>query len=145
MKPVSQLFNNRAGFSATLWSVKPDDTVFDALKVLAEKGVGALMVMEKGKLAGILSERDYTRKVALLGKSSKETFVRDIMTANVLVISPQTRTRECMAIMSEKNIRHLPVVDGDTVVGMLSIRDLMNDIIADHEFTISQLESYIKG
>ena len=145
MKPVSQLFNNRAGFSATLWSVKPDDTVFDALKVLAEKGVGALMVVEKGKLVGILSERDYTRKVALLGKSSKETFVRDIMTANVLVISPQTRTRECMAIMSEKNIRHLPVVDGDTVVGMLSIRDLMNDIIADHEFTISQLESYIKG
>ena len=145
MKPVSQLFNKRAGSSATLWSVTPDDTVFDALKVLAEKGVGALMVMEKGKLAGILSERDYTRKVALLGKNSKETFVRDIMTANVLVISPQTRTRECMAIMSEKNIRHLPVVDGDTVVGMLSIRDLMNDIIADHEFTISQLESYIKG
>ena len=145
MKPVSQLFNNRAGSSATLWSVSPDDTVFDALKVLAEKGVGALMVMEKGKLVGILSERDYTRKVALLGKNSKETYVRDIMTANVMVISPQTRTRECMAIMSEKNIRHLPVVDGDTVVGMLSIRDLMNDIIADHEFTISQLESYIKG
>lgn len=145
MKPVSHLFNNRAGFSATLWSVRPDDTVFDALKVLAEKGVGALIVMEKGRLVGILSERDYTRKVALLGKNSKETFVRDIMTANVLVISPQTRTRECMAIMSEKNIRHLPVVDGDTVVGMLSIRDLMNDIIADHEFTISQLESYIKG
>ena len=145
MKPVSHLFNNRAGSSATLWSVTPDDTVFDALKVLAEKGVGALMVMQKGKLVGILSERDYTRKVALLGKNSKETFVREIMTANVLVISPQTRTRECMAIMSEKNIRHLPVVDGDTVVGMLSIRDLMNDIIADHEFTISQLESYIKG
>ena len=145
MKPVSQLFNNRAGSNATLWSVSPDDTVFDALKVLAEKGVGALMVMDKGKLVGILSERDYTRKVALLGKNSKETYVRDIMTANVMVISPQTRTRECMAIMSEKNIRHLPVVDGDTVVGMLSIRDLMNDIIADHEFTISQLESYIKG
>ena len=145
MKPVSHLFNNRAGSSATLWSVTPDDTVFDALKVLAEKGVGALMVMDKGKLVGILSERDYTRKVALLGKNSKETFVRDIMTANVMVISPQTRTNECMAIMSEKNIRHLPVVDGDTVVGMLSIRDLMNDIIADHEFTISQLESYISG
>ena len=145
MKPVSQLFNNRAGSNATLWSVSPDDTVFDAIKVLAEKGVGALMVMEKGKLAGIVSERDYTRKVALLGKNSKETYVRDIMTANVMVISPSTRTRECMSIMSEKNIRHLPVVDGDTVVGMLSIRDLMNDIIADHEYTISQLESYIKG
>ena len=145
MKPVSELFNNRAGSNATLWSVSPDDTVFDAIKVLAEKGVGALIVMKDGKLVGILSERDYTRKVALLGKNSKEIYVRDIMTANVMVISPKTRTRECMAIMSEKNIRHLPVVDGDKVVGMLSIRDLMNDIIKDHEFTISQLESYIKG
>ena len=145
MKPVSELFNNRSGNSNALWSVKPDDTVFDAIKVLAEKGVGALIVMEKGKLVGIVSERDYTRKIALQGKNSKEALVRDIMTANVLVVSPKTRTRECMAIMSEKNIRHLPVVDGDTVVGMLSIRDLMNDIIQDHEYTISQLESYIKG
>ena len=145
MKPVSELFNNRAGGNATMWSISPDDTVFDAIKVLAERGVGALIVMKDGKLAGILSERDYTRKVALLGKNSKETYVRDIMTANVMVISPKTRTLECMAIMSEKNIRHLPVVDGDKVVGMLSIRDLMNDIIKDHEFTISQLESYIKG
>ncbi len=142
MKPVSELFKNRPN---TLWSVGPDTIVFDALKVLSEKGVGALMVMEYGKLVGILSERDYTRKIALLGKNSKEVKVREIMTANVLVVNPQTRTRQCMAIMSEKNIRHLPVVDGTTVVGMLSIRDLMNDIIADHEFTISQLESYIKG
>ena len=142
MKPVSELFKNRPN---TLWSLGPDDSVFEAIKILAEKGVGALMVMDKGKLVGILSERDYTRKIALLGKNSKETKVRDIMTANVLVVTPQTRTRQCMAIMSEKNIRHLPVVDGNTVVGMLSIRDLMNDIIADHEFTISQLESYIKG
>lgn len=140
MKPVSELFKNRPN---TLWSLRPDDSVFDAIKVLAEKGVGALMVMEKGKLVGILSERDYTRKIALLGKNSRETKVRDIMTANVLVVTPQTRTRECMAIMSEKNIRHLPVVDGTTVVGMLSIRDLMNDIIMDHEITIAQLESYI--
>jgi CBS domain-containing protein len=145
MKPVSELFNNRSGKNTTLWSVSPDDTVFDAIKVLAEKGVGALIVMDKGKLVGILSERDYTRKIALQGKNSKESRVRDIMTANVLVVSPTTRTRECMAIMSEKNIRHLPVIDGGTVLGMLSIRDLMNDIIADHEFTISQLESYIKG
>ena len=142
MKPVSELFKNRPN---TLWSLGPDDSVFEAIKILAERGVGALMVMDKGKLVGILSERDYTRKIALLGKNSKETKVRDIMTANVLVVTPQTRTRQCMAIMSEKNIRHLPVVDGSTVVGMLSIRDLMNDIIADHEFTISQLESYIKG
>ena len=142
MKPVSELFKNRPN---TLWSLGPDDSVFEAIKILAEKGVGALMVMDKGKLVGILSERDYTRKIALLGKNSKETKVRDIMTSNVLVVTPQTRTRQCMAIMSEKKIRHLPVLDGDTVVGMLSIRDLMNDIIADHEYTISQLESYIKG
>ena len=140
MKPVSELFKNRPN---TLWSVNPEDSVFDAIKVLAEKGVGALMVMEKGKLVGILSERDYTRKIALLGKNSRETKVRDIMTANVLVVTPQTRTRECMAIMSEENIRHLPVVDGSMVVGMLSIRDLMNDIISDHERTIAELESYI--
>ena len=140
MKPVSELFKNRP---TTLWSLAPDDSVFEAIKVLAEKGVGALIVMEKGKLVGILSERDYTRKIALLGKNSRETRVRDIMTANVLVVKPTTRTGECMAIMSEKNIRHLPVVDGDTVVGMLSIRDLMNDIIRDHEITIAQLESYI--
>lgn len=140
MKPVAELFKNRPN---TLWSVGPDDTVYDAIKVLAEKGVGALMVMEKGKLVGIVSERDYTRKIALLGKNSRETKVRDIMTANVLVVTPQTRTRQCMAIMAEKNIRHLPVVDGNTVVGMLSIRDLMNDIIKDHEYTIAQLENYI--
>jgi CBS domain-containing protein len=140
MKPVSELFKNRPN---TLWSVKPEDSVFDAIKTLAEKGVGALMVMEGGKLVGIFSERDYTRKIALEGKNSRETKVRDIMTPNVLVVSPQTRTRQCMALMSEKKIRHLPVVDGQTIVGMLSIRDLMDDIIRDHEFTISQLESYI--
>jgi CBS domain-containing protein len=140
MKPVAELFKNRPN---TLWSVSPDDTVFEAIKSLAEKGVGALMVMDKGKLVGIVSERDYTRKIALLGKNSKETHVRDIMTTNVFVVSPKTRTRECMAIMAEKNIRHLPVIDGTTVVGMLSIRDLMNDIIKDHEFTIAQLENYI--
>jgi CBS domain-containing protein len=142
MKPVSELFKNRPN---TLWSLRPDDTVFEAIKVFAEKGVGALMVMDKGKLVGILSERDYTRKIALQGKNSKETRVSEIMTSNVFVVTPKTRTRECMAIMSEKNFRHLPVVDGDTVVGMVSIRDLMNDIIAENEITISQLENYIKG
>lgn len=140
MKPVSELLKNRPN---TLWSVGPNDSVYEAIKVLAEKGVGALMVMDQGKLVGILSERDYTRKVALHGKNSKETYVRDIMTPNVLIVNSQTRTRECMAIMSSKNIRHLPVVDGGTVMGMISIRDLMNDTIKDHEFTIAQLEQYI--
>jgi signal-transduction protein with cAMP-binding, CBS, and nucleotidyltransferase domain len=141
MKPVSELLRKRP---QTLWHIRPEATVFDALKMLAEYGVGALMVMEGGKLVGVVSERDYTRKIALEGRSSKDTQVADIMTRNVLVVSPQTRTRACMALMSEKKIRHLPVVDGDTVVGMISIRDIMDDIIADHEYTISQLENYIR-
>jgi signal-transduction protein with cAMP-binding, CBS, and nucleotidyltransferase domain len=140
MKLVSELLKQR---DITLWHVRPDDTVFDALKVLSEHGVGALVVMDQGRLVGVLSERDYTRKVALQGRSSKDTKVADIMTRDVLVVSPSTRTGECMALMSQKKIRHLPVVDGDTVIAMLSIRDIMDDIIAQHEFTITQLESYI--
>jgi CBS domain-containing protein len=140
MKPVSELLKLR---NTTLWHVRPDDTVFDALKLLADYSVGALVVMDGGKLVGVLSERDYTRKVALQGRSSKDTKVSDIMTRDVLVVSPTTRTGECMALMSQKKIRHLPVVDGSTVIAMLSIRDIMDDIIAQHEFTISQLENYI--
>ena len=140
MKPVAALLKKH---DLTLWHVQPHDTVFDALKVLAEHEVGALTVMEGGKLVGILSERDYTRKVALQGKSSKDTKVADIMTRNVVVVTPQTRTRDCMALMRQKKIRHLPVVDGQTVLGMISIRDILDDIIADHELTISQLQSYI--
>jgi CBS domain-containing protein len=142
MKPVSAILSKR---SSTLWLVKPDDTVFDALKLLADYEVGALMVMEHGKLVGIMSERDYTRKIALQGKNSKEALVSEIMTKNVMVVTPDTRTRQCMTLMSEKRIRHLPVMEGDTVVGMISIRDIMDDIIADHELTISQLESYINS
>ena len=129
--------------NAPLWHVRPDDTVYDALVLLAEHDVGAIMVMDAGRLVGIVSERDYTRKIALQGKSSKDTRVADIMTKNVLVVSPSTRTRDCMALMSEKKIRHLPVVDGGTVIAMISIRDIMDDIIADHEYTINQLEGYI--
>jgi CBS domain-containing protein len=143
MKPVSELLRKRT--DETLYHVSPDITVFEMLTVLAQRGVGAMMVMEGGKLVGVVSERDYTRKIALQGKSSRETKVREIMTANVLVVTPQTRTRDCMALMSERKIRHLPVVENGTIYGMISIRDLMNDIISDHEFTISQLESYIKG
>ena len=140
MKPVSELLRSR---NTTLWHVKPEDTVFDALKVLAEHEVGALMVMERGRLVGILSERDYTRKVALQGRNSKETTVAEIMTRDVVVVTPQTRTRDCMALMSQRKIRHLPVVDGGSVLGMISIRDILDDIIADHELTIAQLQSYI--
>jgi CBS domain-containing protein len=105
--------------------------------------VGALVVMDGGRLVGIVSERDYTRKIALQGRSSKDTTVAEIMTAQVLTVAPGTGTRACMALMSEKKVRHLPVVDKGTVLGMISIRDIMDDIIADHERTIAQLESYI--
>ena len=125
------------------WSLNPQDSVFEALQTLASHDVGALMVMEQGKLVGIFSERDYTRKIALLGKSSKETRVADIMTAKVLTVSADSRTEDCMALMSQKKIRHLPVVDGDKVLGMISIRDIMDEIIADQEATINQLQSYI--
>lgn len=142
MKPVSVLLKSREG---TLWHVRPDESVFSALELLARYEVGALMVMEGGRLVGVVSERDYTRKVALQGRNSKETRVADIMTRSVITVTPSTGTRICMALMSEKKIRHLPVVDGSTVVGMISIRDILDDIIADHEVTIAQLESYIQS
>jgi CBS domain-containing protein len=141
MKPVSDLLRKRA--HSVIHYVSPDDTVYDAIKLLADKGIGAVMVMEGDRLVGMFSERDYTRKIALAGKNSKETKVADIMTSPVLYVTPSHRTRQCMALMSEKNIRHLPVLEDGKVVGMISIRDLMNDLIQDHEFTIAQLESYI--
>ena len=141
MKPVSLLLQRRA---PGLWRTAPDTTVFDALQLLAQHEVGALVVMQGDALVGVFSERDYTRKVALQGKSSKDVRVSEIMTSNVFTVTPQTPTHECMALMSQKRIRHLPVVEGATVVGMLSIRDLMDDLIADHEQTIEQLRTYIQ-
>ena len=142
MKPVATLLKPNAG---AIWHVRPEDTVFQALQVLANYEVGALMVMAGDQLVGVFSERDYTRKVALQGRNSKETTVADIMTSNVLVVTPHTGTRACMSLMSERKIRHLPVLDGNTVLGMISIRDLLDDLIADHEQTISQLENYIRS
>ncbi len=142
MKPVSELLRDRQG---TLWHVRPEDTVFTALQLLAQYEVGALMVMDQGKVVGVLSERDYTRKVALQGRSSKDTLVADIMTRNVIAVGPSAGTDQCMALMSEKRIRHLPVIDNGMVLGMISIRDIMDDIIADQEVTIAQLESYINS
>lgn len=142
MKPVSELLKKRDG---TLWHVRPDESVFAALELLAHYEVGALMVMDKGRLVGVFSERDYTRKIALQGRNSRETTVSEIMTRNVITVAPRTGTRTAMALMSEKKIRHLPLVDGGTVLGMISIRDILDDIIADHEATIAQLESYIQS
>ena len=142
MKPVLELLKKRDG---TLWHVRPDDSVYAALELLARYEVGALMVMDRGRLVGVFSERDYTRKIALQGRSSKETRVDEIMTREVVTVGPQTGTRACMALMSDKRIRHLPVIDGATVLGMISIRDIMDDIIADHEITIAQQQNYIQS
>jgi CBS domain-containing protein len=142
MKPVSELLKLHP---VAVKRVGPHENVFNALRLLADYEVGALVVMEGDKLVGVVSERDYTRKIALQGKSSKDTPVAEIMTRNVLTVTPKTRTRECMALMSQKKIRHLPVVDGNTVLGMISIQDLMDDIIAEHETTIAQLQNYIQS
>jgi IMP dehydrogenase len=126
-------------------AIRPQDTVLDAVKLMATENIGAAIVMNGDKLVGILSERDYARKVVLMGRSSETTLVEEIMTANVICVSPRTKSRDCMALMSEKNIRHLPVVDNGRVIGMVSVRDIVADIIADQDFTISQLEQYISG
>jgi CBS domain-containing protein len=142
MKPVFALLKSS---NATLWHIHPDETVYEALRVLAEHEIGALMVMDHGKVIGILSERDYTRKVALAGRNSKETRVAEIMTPNVISVSAHTDTREAMALMSRHKIRHLPVIEGTEVLGMISIRDIMDDIIAEDERTIEQLQNYISS
>lgn len=142
MKTVAELLRAKP---ARVVKVRPEQSVLEAIKVLAQEDIGAAIVMTGDRLAGIFSERDYTRKVILKGRSSDSTRVEEIMTPNVIVVSPRTRTRECMALMSEKNIRHLPVVDEGRVVGMVSIRDIVSDIIADQDFTIEQLEHYISG
>lgn len=140
MRPVIELLSKR---EAAEWSIRPQDSVFDALKSLALHDVGALMVIEQGKLVGVFSERDYTRKIELQGRKSEDTLVQEIMTKNVLSVSPRTGTKDCMALMSQRKIRHLPVVDGVKVLGMISVRDILDDIIADHELTISYLQNYI--
>ena len=142
MKTVAELLKAKP---ARVVKIRPDQSVLEAIKILAQEDVGAAIVMTGERLAGIISERDYTRKVILKGRSSDSTRVEEIMTANVVVVNPRTRARECMALMTEKNIRHLPVVDEGRVVGMVSIRDIVSDIIADQDFTIEQLEHYISG
>jgi len=143
MKPVAQLL--KANDQSKFLRVAPDVSVFDALELLSNLGVGALMVMDGDRLIGIFSERDYCRKVALKGRNSKETTVADIMTAEVFTVPSSTGTHACMAMMNQKRFRHLPVVDGDMVLGLISMRDIMADVIAEHEFTINQLENYVSG
>lgn len=130
---------------SAFWSVAPDAMVIDALKLMAEKDVGALLVLGAGRLAGIISERDYARKVVLKGKSSLQTPVREIMTQVVVTVRPANTVEECMALMTEKRIRHLPVVVEDKVVGVVSIGDVVKASLAAKDFAIEQLENYITG
>lgn len=126
-------------------SVRPDQTVFEAIELMSEKNVGALLVMEGEGVVGIVTERDYARKVILAGRSSRQTPVREIMSSPVRCVPPETKNEECMALMTEHRLRHLPVQDGDTLLGVVSIGDLVKDIISQQKFIIEQLEHYIAG
>jgi CBS domain-containing protein len=127
-----------------VYSIDPDATVLDALKRLEEKNVGALLVMKGDRLVGIFSERDYARRMILHGRSSKETAVREVMTSQVFTISPDANAGECMVHMTDRHIRHLPVLDNGRVVGVISIGDVVRVVMDDLRFTIRQLESYIR-
>ena len=140
MKLVKHILDSKG---RDIWHISPEDSVLDAIKLMAERGIGALLVMEGEKLVGIISERDYARKIILKGKSSRETPVREIMTAEVVSTQPLETVEKCMEIMTNEHIRHLPVLDGEKVVGVLSIGDLVKAIIAEQQFTIEQLENYI--
>ncbi len=139
---VRQLLSKKGN---DIHSVAPDVTVFETIKLMSELKVGALLVIENDKLIGIISERDYTRKVILKDRSSKTTTVREIMTSNLVNVAPDNSIDECMVLMSKHHIRHLPVIENDTIVGILSVMDVVKNIISDKEFIIDQLEHYIAG
>jgi len=130
---------------SAVWTVAPDATVFEAIQLMSDKNVGALLVIEHDKLIGIISERDYTRKVALKGKSSKELKVREIIPDRVLSVTPHHTIEECMRLMTEQRVRHLPVLEGERITGVVSIGDLVNWVISAQSATIRQLETYITG
>lgn len=139
---ISEILNNKG---SSVWSIDPEALVFDAIQMMADKNIGALLVTENAKLVGILSERDYTRKVALKGKSSKQTRVREILSGQVIQVKPSHTIEDCMRLMTEHRVRHLPVIDGERIVGIISIGDLVNWIISAQTSTIHQLQTYITG
>ncbi len=142
MNTIQELLSNKG---SEIFSVQIDAPVIEALRLLAEKRIGALIVMEGEKLAGILSERDYARKVILEGRTSSDTKVKEIMTSHVVCARPDQEIEECLAIMSEKRVRHLPILEAKQLVGMVSIGDLVKAIIAEQKFQIEQMEHYISG
>ncbi len=142
MQFAKQLIELKGG---NLITIDPDSSVFDAIKIMADNYIGALPVMEDDKLVGIITERDYARNVILKGKSSKVTPIKDIMTSNVLCAKLNHSLEECMALMTDKRVRHLPVIDNGKVIGIISIGDLVKSIISEQKFMIEQLEHYISG
>ncbi len=141
MTTIRQILSRKS----EVFSVRPDATVLDALRQMEERNIGALLVMEGERLVGIFSERDYARRMVLHGRASKDTSVREVMTPEVFVISPDVTSGECMVHMTDRHIRHLPVVEDGRVVGVISIGDVVRAVIQDLRFTIHQLESYIQG
>ena len=139
---IASILKNKG---CNLWSVDPEATIYDAIALMAEKSIGALVVLSEGKLVGIVSERDYARKVILQGRSSKDTRVREIMTSSVITVTPENTVDECMRIITNRRVRHLPVLAGDEVMGVVSIGDLVRAIIAEQAATIDHLHSYIAG
>ncbi len=142
MKTVHEILLKKGN---AIWSISPEATVFDALRLMSEKQVGALLVMKDKNLVGIMSERDYARKVILQGKFSKDTLVSEIMSSKVLYVDSKLSTEECMALMINKRVRHLPVIDKDKLIGIISIGDIVNAVIDEKEFVIDQLVHYIIG
>jgi CBS domain-containing protein len=143
MKSVAQILKTKP--DRAVYTIRPDETVYEAVKKMADKGIGALLVTEGDRITGIVTERDYARKIVLAGRSSKETQVSVIMTRDVLCVSPQQTNEECMALMTENRVRHLPVLDRGKLMGLVSIGDLVKDIISEQQFIIEQLEHYIAG
>jgi len=143
MKTVAHILKSKPDQS--VYTITPTASVLDALKLMAEKNVGALLVMDGEKIAGIITERDYARKIILRGRSSKDTPVHDIMTSSVMCVRPEQTSEECMMLMTENRLRHLPILDNGKLVGLISIGDLVKDIISEQQFIIEQLEHYIAG
>jgi CBS domain-containing protein len=143
MTTVAQILQSKP--DKTVYTIGPAASVFDSVKLMAEKNIGALPVVEGGKIVGMITERDYARKIVLMARSSKETPVRDVMTSQVMYVRSYQTSEECMALMTENRVRHLPVMDQGKLIGLVSIGDLVKDVIAEQKFIIEQLEHYIAG